>query len=167
MSKEKLMDFLSRNKLFEQHLRFHDFNISTHTAIDAAKILGVTTGQIIKSIVVMMGETPYLVILAGDRKMRQRAIRRTIAEYYHNTAHDSRLANPDEVIKFTGYVVGGVPPVGIDIPVIIDKPIISKKVVYAGGGTANTILELPVKVLLGYTQSIIVDIGKNIEDAKE
>lgn len=163
MSKERLINFLNKNNLFEKNVRLHDFNVSTHTAVEAAGILGVTIGQIIKSIVIIMGDKPYLVIISGDRKMKQRALRKVIAKYHNNNASDSRLANSDEVLKFTSYPVGGVPPLGLNIPIIIDKPIKEKKVVYAGGGTTNTVLELPVEILLEFTNHIIADIGKDVE----
>ncbi|OLS20294.1 MAG: Proline--tRNA ligase [Candidatus Heimdallarchaeota archaeon LC_3] len=156
----KLEEFLIDKKLIDNDTKIISFHSSTHTSKEAAIILGVTTSEIIKSIVMIMENKCYLAILPGNKKLRQKAVRKAIKNSLGINYSDSRLANGEEVLKFTGYEVGAVPPININLPVILDSSITEKQTVYAGGGTTTSILKISVKKLLKLTNPIIFDIGR-------
>lgn len=156
----KLEEYIASYGLAEVGVRTHTFELPTRTAEEAAERLSVEVDLIIKSLVVVVGDQSYLVLIQGDRKLRQKAVRRMVHDSFGNHATDSRLATPDEVQALSGYPVGAVPPVGVDLPVIMDKPILDQTVVFGGGGRTNTILEVPVEVLLRTTEPLVGIVSK-------
>src|ERR1700758_2450157 len=72
---------------------------STRTAAEAAAACGCDLGQIVKSLVLVVYETPTMVLCAGDRRV---------------TAVDGRRASAEEVGAAPGFAIGGVPPLGHD-----------------------------------------------------
>ena len=80
---------------------------STRTAPEAAAAIGCSVAQIAKSILFKGGTTgkPILVIASGTNRVDEKVI----AE---RTGEPLSKATPDFVREATGYVIGGVPPVG-------------------------------------------------------
>ena len=156
----KLENFLSEMNLIDTDTKIISFHSSTHTSKEAAQILGVTTSEIVKSIVLIMENKCYLAIVPGNKKLRQKAVRKAIKNTLGLEYSDSRLANAEEVIKFTGYEVGAVPPINIGLPVILDSSITGKHIVYGGGGTTTSVLKISVNKLLALTKPIIFNIGR-------
>lgn len=112
----------------------------TPTVPLAAAALGVSAGQIVKSLVFEVRETPLLVIAAGDRLVD----RKMIAARFQVGKKQVRLADAETVLRLTGYPVGGVPPFGhvTLLPTLLDEGIRQWNVVYAGGGDDHTLLRV-------------------------
>jgi prolyl-tRNA editing enzyme YbaK/EbsC (Cys-tRNA(Pro) deacylase) len=152
----ELINYLNNNKLFEKGIVLHEFSESTHTAFDAANLLKCNLSQIIKSIVIIV-ETeekniPMLVIVPGTKKLRQRALRKLLKDELNIVANDSRLATQPEVLEITGFIVGSVPPISLNIPVICDSDIQQETIVYGGGGKTNSILQIPTSLFVNITR---------------
>ncbi|MHA2364385.1 MAG: aminoacyl-tRNA deacylase [Candidatus Hodarchaeales archaeon] len=158
-----LQKFIKQNKIDTNLVKIHTFSSPTRTVEEAAINLNVKTNQIIKSIILLMGENYYLVIVPGNRKIRQKALRRVIKEKFADLSGDSRLATPDEVFEQTNFPVGAVPPIGVSIPIIIDENVLQESIVFGGGGTRNSILEIPVNILLEQTKGVIGNFTRKIE----
>jgi prolyl-tRNA editing enzyme YbaK/EbsC (Cys-tRNA(Pro) deacylase) len=58
-----------------------------------------------------------------------------------------RQANPDEVRVATGYPVGGVSPLGCQLPVAFDEDLLQYERVYVAGGDGNTLFEVEPRTL--------------------
>ena len=69
---------------------------STRTANDAANALGCEVGQIVKSLVFVRGDTPVMVLCAGDRRVDAQRLGLKPA--------DANRARPA-----TGFAIGGIP----------------------------------------------------------
>ena len=97
-----------------------------------------------------------LVIVPGTKKLRQRAIRKLLRDELEITALDSRLATREEVKSITGFDVGGVPPISLSSSMqsLIDQDVHLETIVFGGGGSNNTILEIPTKTLMTLTRPI-------------
>lgn len=158
-----LRKFLEDNKEVLATSEILDFTESTHTSQEAADLLGVTIKEIAKTIVIIIEDKGFLALLPGNKKLRQKALRKAVKENLKIEARDSRLASPDEVISLTGYEIGAVPPIGIKLPIIIDSSVQENSIIYAGGGTTNSVLKIEVKNLFKLSNPIIADIGRNIE----
>ncbi|MHA2104766.1 MAG: aminoacyl-tRNA deacylase [Candidatus Hodarchaeales archaeon] len=158
-----LEKYLEENSILDRNIEIISFSGSTHTSKEAAKILETDLSNIVKTIIIMMGDESYLTILPGNKKLRQRALRKVVKNNFGKIYRDSRLANSEEVLNLTGYEIGAVPPIGLNFPVIIDSSIPQKTIVYAGGGTTSSVLKISVEKLLELTNPTIADIGREIE----
>lgn len=138
LTPKDLEEFL-RNKNIAFKIRFHG---ETYSAKKASEELGVSLSSIAKSLIFVNEEgNPLLVIVPGDKKVSQSLLAKMLG------LKKIRLATAEEVLKFTGYEVGAVPPVGHKetIPVILDETLLAKKVIYAGGGSVDSTLEISPK----------------------
>lgn len=111
----------------------------TATVAAAAAALGVGTSQIIKSLLFRTRERDSLLVIAlgGYRVNRERL---------SQASHLGRLklASADEVASLTGFVVGGMPPVGhsSDLNVIVDQEVLRQPIVFGGGGRSDLLLQI-------------------------
>jgi len=81
---------------------------STSTARDAAEKLGVSVGQIAKSLL-FYGKNKlfFLVLCPGDRKISSSKLKAVLGV-------KSRMANAEETFQATGFHPGGVCPFGVE-----------------------------------------------------
>ena len=70
-----------------------------------------------------------------------------------------RQASADEVQAATGSKVGGVPPFGHALPVLIDEALLEHDVVYAAGGDGNTLFEVDPRRLVEVTKARVVAVA--------
>jgi prolyl-tRNA editing enzyme YbaK/EbsC (Cys-tRNA(Pro) deacylase) len=108
---------------------------STRTAAEAAAACGCDVGQIVKSLVFVVGDAPTMVLCAGDRRV---------------TAIEGRPATADEVRAATGFAIGGVPPLGhdTDLPTIADESLRRFERVWCAAGTPHAVFETGIEELL-------------------
>ena len=108
---------------------------STRTAAEAAAACGCELGQIVKSLVFVVGDQPTMILCAGDRRV---------------TAIDGRPATADEARAATGFAIGGVPPLGHDaeLPTIVDESLQRFEQVWCAAGTPHAVFETRLDALL-------------------
>ncbi len=127
---------------------------STGTVEESVTALGCKPEEIIKSIVVVTNTSDFfLIILQGNRKIRTKKLKKLLK------VKDIRLASPKQVLQATNYKVGDVPPIGVELPVILDELVLEQNMLYAGGGAPSKNLYLPVDELLDCTHPLIADIS--------
>jgi prolyl-tRNA editing enzyme YbaK/EbsC (Cys-tRNA(Pro) deacylase) len=126
---------------------------STRTAEDAAKALGVTVGQIVKSLVFLAGDLPLLIEASGKNRVDLTKIKTLLGV-------SVRQANADEVKRFTSYPIGGVPPIGHPqvIQTLIDEDLLRYDVIYAAAGTPFAVFRTTPHDLLRMTQGRVIDV---------
>ena len=112
---------------------------STRTAAEAAQAVGCQVGQIVKSLVFKSKRTerPILVIASGANRVDEQKLEALIGEPLGK-------ADADFVRQHTGFVIGGVPPVGHAqlIETYIDLDLLQYQWVWAAAGTPNAIFQL-------------------------
>jgi Cys-tRNA(Pro) deacylase len=128
---------------------------STRTAQEAADRVGVTLGQIVKSLI-FKGKTsgkPILVLTSGANRVDEKRIRSYAGEKIGR-------ADPDFVRGVTGYVIGGVPPIAHiqQMETYLDEDLMQYDVVWAAAGTPNTVFELSPVELQKMTQGKVVGV---------
>lgn len=116
--------------------KIHEFEEAVETVKAAADVLEVETKRIIKSLVFIIDGEPFLVIGKGTKKIDTDKIKD------FKKCEEIVIASPNEVKELTGYAIGEVPPIGVDLPKIIDRDIMEMEKVYGGGGTKNKLLEI-------------------------
>lgn len=137
---------------FKQHgleIKVHTFDTSTHTAQQAADSLGITTGQIVKSILfVTESSQPILTLISGSNRADEVLLSRLVGEPVHK-------ADKHQVKTLTGYQIGGVPPVAhlTHLPTFYDPELLTYKTIWASAGTPNSVFEVEPHTLIGLTQA--------------
>ena len=72
------------------------------TVDDASKAIGVTPGEILKSLIFMIDGQPWLVLMSGPNKAHSGKIKRL------SKGHHVTMASPDYVFENFGFRIGGV-----------------------------------------------------------
>ncbi|RMG83422.1 MAG: YbaK/EbsC family protein [Chloroflexi bacterium] len=136
------------------------FDEPTATAQQAAERLGCELGQIVKSMAFIIDGSPILVLISGS----QRASEKKLAAYFNINRKRVKIATPQQCIEIYGYAPGSVPPVGLrtpNIPVYIDDTLAQYEMVYAAGGTDNSLFGIPFKQLQQLTNGTIIDVKRD------
>ena len=123
--------------------------MSTRTAEDAAAAVGCDVGQIAKSLI-FQGEDSghaYLVIASGKNHVDERLVAEKVGEMI-------RIAPAAFVRAETGYAIGGVPPVGHDVPIrtVIDEDLLEYDEIWAAAGTPRAVFRLTPRDLVTLTK---------------
>jgi prolyl-tRNA editing enzyme YbaK/EbsC (Cys-tRNA(Pro) deacylase) len=112
---------------------------STRTAAEAAAAVGCQVGQIAKSIVFRTGSSdrPVLVIASGSNRVNESKVAALLAEPLGK-------ADADFVRRRTGFVIGGVPPLGHAEPLetFVDEDLLQYEEIWAAAGTPHAVFRL-------------------------
>ena len=84
--------------------RVEEFPEGTPTAGAAAKAVGASRAQIVKSLVFVCDGRPTLALVPGDRRADETKVAAAAGTRY------ARVARPEEVLAATGFEPGGVAP---------------------------------------------------------
>ena len=116
------------------------FSASTRTAQYAAREIGVSVGEIVKSLVFLAGDRPVVVLCCGDRRVSEARLREVLG------AAAVRRTTADEAKRFTGYAIGGVPPFAHETPcdTLIDEDMSRFEKVWAAAGLPDAVFEIAV-----------------------
>ena len=74
---------------------------------------------------------------------------------------DIRLANPSEVLQYSGYPAGGVPPFNNIRHVIMDSEVLQNADSICGGGDPNKLLELETRYILEFRRPLVADLSQH------
>jgi prolyl-tRNA editing enzyme YbaK/EbsC (Cys-tRNA(Pro) deacylase) len=134
------------------------FEKSTGTAPEAAAAVGCELGAIVKSLCFVIDDRAVLILVAGDRYVDSKALRRI----YGVSKRKVRIADPQRVEAETGFSVGGVAPVGHLRPLttLIDRSLSRFKTVYAAAGSADSIFPIPYETLVEVTQGQVHELSR-------
>ena len=128
---------------------------TTRTAQEAAAAIGCSVAQIAKSILFRGAHTgkPVLVVASGVNRVNERRI----AE---QTGEPLEKAKPEFVRSATGYVIGGVPPVGFPTPVEtwIDEDLLLNNEVWAAAGTPFAVFRIDPQLLPKVTGGKVIKV---------
>ena len=111
--------------------RVEEFPEGTPTAGAAAKAVGSSRAQIVKSLVFVCDGRPMLALVPGDRRADENKVAAAAGTKY------ARVARPDEVLAATGFEPGGVAPFpapGI-AQVLIARELLVHERVWIGAGS--------------------------------
>jgi prolyl-tRNA editing enzyme YbaK/EbsC (Cys-tRNA(Pro) deacylase) len=112
---------------------------TTRTAGDAARAAGCEVGQIVKSLIFKGVRTnkPYLVLAGGANRVNEKRLAKIVDE-------PVKMPDADFVRQTTGFVIGGVPPLGHTekLETYIDEDLMPCAEIWAAAGTPNAIFKL-------------------------
>lgn len=132
-----------------------EFQTTTRTSADAAQAVGCEVGQIAKSIVFRTIRTgrPVLVIASGPNRINEKRIEEKISEPIGK-------ADAEFVHQKTGFVIGGVPPVGHTekMEIFIDEDLLKYEEIWAAAGTPHAVFKLNPSELIRMTGGQIISV---------
>ena len=146
MSFEKAVNYL-RKKGMEDRVIVQE--ASSATVELAAQAIGVTPGEIAKTLSFITKEGPVLVIAEGTARVDNRK--------YKDTFHTKAKMIPgDQVEELIGHAPGGVCPFGIKegVPVYMDESLRKYALVYPAAGDDHSAVRLTVEELEQVSGSI-------------
>ena len=127
--------------------------MSTRTAEDAATAVGCEVGQIAKSLIFRGADSgePYLIVASGKNQVDEGLVAEKAGEKI-------QIAPAEFVRAQTGFAIGGVPPVGHDVPIrtIIDQDLMTYREIWAAAGTPNAVFRLAPRDLVTLTSGEVM-----------
>ena len=135
MSIEKVREYL---KKFGRDRDILEFSKSSATVDMAAKAAGVIPARIVKTLSFKSDDGCILICTSGDTKIDNKKFK----DFFFIKA---KMLTPDEVVEYTGHVIGGVCPFGIEnscVRIFCDESIKRFKSVFPAAGSSNSAIEL-------------------------
>jgi prolyl-tRNA editing enzyme YbaK/EbsC (Cys-tRNA(Pro) deacylase) len=133
------------------------FAETTRTAAEAAAAIGTTVAQIAKSVIFRAQESDrsVLVVASGVNRVDEKKVAALLGQPISR-------ADPDFVRSRTGYVIGGVPPVGHATPpaTFIDEDLMAFDEIWAAAGTPNSVFRLTPAELVKLTGGQVAAVAK-------
>lgn len=157
------MEELNKNaKVFQEKLnqleytnQIKQLSESTRTAKEAANTMGCDISEIAKSIIFKLKRSgePLLVVASGINRINEKQI---------ETYLEDKLgkADADFVRERTGYIIGGVPPIGHKqaIKTFIDEDLLNFKNIWAAAGDPKAVFRLTPDELVEMTGGQVVKV---------
>lgn len=129
------------------------FPTGTRTALDAARAVGCTLGQIVKSLVFVAAGNPVIALVSGSNRLDETRLGAAAGE-------PVTKADAEIVRTATGYAIGGVPPFGhaTELPVFMDRDLLAHPVVWAAAGRPDSVFEIEPERLRDLSKAIVADL---------
>jgi prolyl-tRNA editing enzyme YbaK/EbsC (Cys-tRNA(Pro) deacylase) len=130
------------------------FPAGTRTAEDAARAIGVGTGQIVKSLVFLAGGRPVMALVSGSNRLDPERLAAVAGGPVDK-------ADAETVRRATGYAIGGVPPFGHaePLPVFMDRDLLAYDVVWAAAGRPDAVFEITPQRLRELSGAQVADLA--------
>ncbi|MBB6735677.1 YbaK/EbsC family protein [Cohnella zeiphila] len=128
---------------------------SARTAQEAADAIGCEVAQIAKSIIFRLRHSgePLLVVASGVNRIDEKAVSALVGDKLAK-------ADADFVRERTGFVIGGVPPIGHASPIrtVLDEDLFRYGTVWAAAGHPKAVFELTPAQLAEMTQGQVAPV---------
>jgi prolyl-tRNA editing enzyme YbaK/EbsC (Cys-tRNA(Pro) deacylase) len=135
--------------------RVEEFPDGTPTAGAAAKAVGASRAQIVKSLVFVCDGRPTLALVPGDRRADETKVAAAAG------TRAARVARPDEVLAATGFEPGGVAPFpapGVS-QVLMATELLAHERVWIGAGSEHHMAGLAPTDLAQLTKARTADLS--------
>ena len=135
-------------------IEVRSFPEGTRTAEDAARAIGVTVGQIVKSLVFLADAQPIVCLVSGANRVDTFRFAAAVG------ASKITIADASAVREATGYAAGGVPPFGHAhmLPLYCDRDLLAFDVVWAAAGTPVSVFSVEPTSLVAACNATVVDL---------
>ena len=125
---------------------------STRTALEASQAIGCTVQQIVKSLVFRARQSgrTVLVLASGPNRVNEARLGQLLGEPVER-------ADADYVRRQTGFVIGGVPPLGHTQPLetFVDEDLLGYAELWAAAGTPHAVFRLTPDELLQISRGVV------------
>lgn len=143
MSIEKVRAYFAQYGMQERIL---EFPVSSATVELAAQALHCEPCHIAKTLSFMVGESPVLIVTAGDAKIDNH-------KYKAQFAAKAKMLTPEQAETLVGHAVGGVCPFAVQpgVQVYLDVSLRRFQTVFPACGSSNSAIELTIPELEQYS----------------
>jgi Cys-tRNA(Pro) deacylase len=130
-------------------IEIRQFEATTRTAEDAARAVGCSVGQIVKSLVFLVDGEAVMTLVSGPNRLDEKKL----AALCGVGRKKVRRADADKVREVTGYAIGGVPPFAHakSLRTFIDQDFFQYDTVWAAAGTSNAVFPMAPDALVRAT----------------
>ncbi|HSB04114.1 MAG TPA: YbaK/EbsC family protein [Thermodesulfobacteriota bacterium] len=132
-----------------------ELQATTRTSVEAAQAVGCRVEQIAKSLVFQGKQTnrSILVVASGPNRVNEKRIAELVSEPIGK-------ADADFVRQHTGFVIGGVPPIGHieKLEIFIDEDLLQYGEIWAAAGSPHAVFKLTPSVLIKMTDGRVTPI---------
>ena len=136
---EELQEILEKSKYTYEIIQHEKPILSKQ---DGTKYFGIEVGQTAPTLILNSDKGFFALIVSGSRsKVNFEKIADILG------CSKVKLASPEEVQKVSGFQVGSVPMVGIDLPCVIDKRLFHYDFIYGGSGQSTFTLKIEPQAL--------------------
>jgi prolyl-tRNA editing enzyme YbaK/EbsC (Cys-tRNA(Pro) deacylase) len=134
-------------------VEIREFPDGTRTAADAAQAIGVSLGQIVKSLIFRLDGQVVAALMSGPNRLDDGRL----AAAAGRPGAPVERAGADEVRAATGYPIGGVPPFGHPrpIPTYVDEDLLAFDEVWAAAGTPRHVFAIRPADLVRVTGGVV------------
>ncbi len=140
---------------FSQHAYEHDPGARSF-GLEAAEVLGLPPEQVFKTLLVDTGAGLAVAIVPVAGQLDLKAMASALG------AKRVTMADPAAAQRSSGYVVGGISPIGQKraLPTVVDESAELFDVVYVSGGRRGLDVGLSPTDLVRVTHAVVADIGR-------
>lgn len=133
-----------------------EFEETTRTAEDAARAIGCTVAQIVKSLLFVVNDQPVMALVSGPNRLDEAKL----ATLCGVGKKKVKRADADTVREATGFAIGGVPPFGHTrkLAVYIDQDFWQFEVIWAAAGTPKAVFAITPNELKRVTGGVAADL---------
>lgn len=139
---------------FVEHEYEHDPK-ATSFGLEAAEKLGVDPSQVFKTLIANVDETFAVAIVPVSKQVSLKSLSRTLG------AKRATMADPVQAARLTGYVVGGISPLGQKrlLATVIDASASGFETILVSGGRRGFDIELSPDDLANLLSAVFADIA--------
>lgn len=140
---------------YERHPYPHDPSAPSY-GLEAAQALGVEPARVFKTLLVEAGKGLAVGIVPVDGQLDLKALAAALG------AKGVTMADPAAAERSTGYVVGGISPLGQKraLPTVLDETAYAHPTVFVSGGRRGFDIELRPEDLATATRAVPARIGR-------
>ncbi len=139
---------------FKAHEYSHDPN-STSFGLEAAEKLGVDPNRVFKTLIANVDESFAVAIVPVNQQVSLKSLARTLG------AKRAVMADPTAAARLTGYVVGGISPLGQKrlLSTVIDESAKEFETILVSGGRRGFDIELSPQDLAELLSAVFAEIA--------
>jgi len=141
---------------FTLHPYEHDPR-STSYGEEAAEALGLDPGRVFKTLVISVDGRLAVAVVPVSGKLDLKAVARALA------GSKAAMAEVDAAERATGYVAGGISPIGQKRPhpTVVDESALDHPTIYVSAGRRGLDLEIAPDDLVAVTGAITADVNQS------
>ena len=149
---QQLRAYIEEQQIQAEHLSFTQ---SCHSVEEAALAVNATVEDLIKSICLLDDENRLVVaIVKGEDRVSTSRVAKALE------LPAVRMVTPDEMLARTGYPCGGTPSFGYAATFLVDQKVMEREVVFAGGGSENSLVRIGTAEMVRVNQGKIARIRR-------
>jgi prolyl-tRNA editing enzyme YbaK/EbsC (Cys-tRNA(Pro) deacylase) len=154
---EKLRNYIKENNIKAKQIFFQELVDHKENVLKTIKEKEINFEDIIKTVVFVdlnkkeeYGNSVVAIIPANSRVNKDKLRKVSKSKV--------KISSPEQVLILTSYPAGGVPPFGFKARFYLDKSLLNKNEVYAGGGSIRTLIKTTIKEIIKANKAEIVNI---------